>query len=170
MADANGGYSVGQARRVGHQLDELGVVWFEEPVSSDDLEGLASVRAAVRCDVAAGEYAADLYDARALLAVVDCLQLDATRCGGYTGWLRGAALAEGHNQQVSAHCAPSVHAPVAAAVANLRHVEWFADHARLEPLLLDGVPEARGGALHLDTAMPGHGMSLRGDAEKWRIA
>jgi L-alanine-DL-glutamate epimerase-like enolase superfamily enzyme len=169
MADANGGYTPGQARRVGAQLDELGVRWFEEPVSSDDIEGLAAVRAALRCDVAAGEYAADLYDVRALLPVLDCLQLDATRCGGYTGWLRGAALAEAHNLQVSAHCAPSLHAPVAAAVANLRHVEWFADHARLEPLLVDGVPEAAGGVLHLDGAAPGHGMSLRGDAEKWRV-
>jgi hypothetical protein len=54
-------------------------------------------------------------------------------------------------------------------VPNLRHVEWFADHARLEPLLIDGVPEAADGALHLDSAAPGHGMSLRGDAEKWRV-
>ena len=106
MVDANGGYSAGQARRVGAALDELGVSWFEEPVSSDDTAGLASLRAALRCDIAAGEYAADLYDVRALLPVVDCLQLDATRCGGYTGWLRGAALAQAHNLQVSAHCAP----------------------------------------------------------------
>ena len=91
MVDANGAYSIGQARRVGAELDELGVTWFEEPVSSDDTAGLANLRGSLRCDIAAGEYAADLYDVRALLPVVDCLQLDATRCGGYTGWLRGAA-------------------------------------------------------------------------------
>jgi L-alanine-DL-glutamate epimerase-like enolase superfamily enzyme len=54
MVDANGGYSIGQAGRVGAALDVLGVVWFEEPVSSDDIEGLAIVRDALRCDVAAG--------------------------------------------------------------------------------------------------------------------
>ena len=86
MVDANGAYSRGQARRVGAALDDLGVVWFEEPVSSDDLAGLAAVRAATRCDVAAGEYAADVYEAAALCPVVDCLQLDVTRCGGYTGF------------------------------------------------------------------------------------
>ena len=101
--------------------------------------------------------------------MLDCLQLDATRCGGYTGWLRGAALAGAHNLQVSAHCAPSLHAPVAAAVPNLRHVEWFADHARLEPLLAAGTPEVSGGALHPDATAPGHGMSLRPDAERWRV-
>lgn len=167
MVDANGGYRIGAARRVGAALDELGVTWFEEPVSSDDTDGLAALRAALRCDIAAGEYAADLYDMRALIPVVDCLQLDATRCGGFTGWLRGAALAQSQNLQVSAHCAPSLHAFVATAVPNLRHVEWFVDHARLEPLLVDGLPEARGGALHPDGTAPGHGMTLRHDAEKW---
>jgi L-alanine-DL-glutamate epimerase-like enolase superfamily enzyme len=160
MVDANGGYTLGQARRVGSALDELGVVWFEEPVSSDDVDGLAALRAALRCDVTAGEYASDVYEMRALAPVVDCLQLDATRCGGYTGFLRGAALAQAHNLQVSAHCAPSLHACVAAAVPNLRHVEWFADHARLEPLLFDGIPDVRDGALQVGDDRPGHGMSI----------
>jgi L-alanine-DL-glutamate epimerase-like enolase superfamily enzyme len=167
MVDANGGYGIGQARRIGAVLDDLGISWFEEPVSSDDTSGLSNLKATLRCDIAAGEYAADLYDIQALLPVVDCLQLDATRCGGYTGWLRGAALAASHNLQVSAHCAPSLHAWVAAAIPNLRHVEWFADHARLEPLLVNGLPEARSGALHLDTSSPGHGMSIRSQAERW---
>ena len=169
MVDANGAYSGAQARRVGAALDELGVAWFEEPVSSDDTEGLANLRTTLRCDIAAGEYAADMYDVRALLPVVDCLQLDATRCGGYTGWLRGAALAAAHNLQVSAHCAPSLHAVVAAAISNLRHIEWFADHVRLEALLVDGAPRANGGALHFDTLAPGHGMTLGRDATQWRV-
>ena len=91
MVDANGGYTVGQARRIGAELDELGVVWFEEPVSSDDVAGLALLRGVLRCDVAAGEYVADVRDAAGCCPVVDCLQLDVTRCGGYTGWLRCAA-------------------------------------------------------------------------------
>jgi len=170
MVDANGGYTVGQAVRVGAALDEAGVTWFEEPVSCDDRAGLDTVRAAVAADVAAGEYVADLYDARALVGVVDCLQLDATRCGGYTGWLRAAALAQAHNLEVSGHCAPALHAPVAAAVPNLRHVEWFADHARLEPLLADGVPPVRDGAVWLAADLAGHGLTIAAGAEEWRVA
>lgn len=170
MVDANGGYTVGQAIRVGDALDELGVVWFEEPVSSDDTTGLAAAREALTCDVAAGEYAATPDDVRDLLPVVDCLQLDATRCGGYTGWLRGATLAEAAHLQVSAHCAPSLHAAVAAAVPNLRHVEWFVDHARLEPQLLDGIPEVSHGALHPRHDVAGHGMTVSGGAQQWRVA
>lgn len=168
MVDANGGYTRGQARRVGAALDELGVVWFEEPVSSDDVQGLAVTRDALRCDVTAGEYASDVYDASALCSAVDCLQLDATRCGGYTGFLRGSAIAAAHNLEVSGHCAPALHAPVTAAVPNLRHIEWFADHARLEPLLVDGVPEVRDGALVVDPDV-GHGLRLRPDAAQYRI-
>ncbi|HEV7209830.1 MAG TPA: enolase C-terminal domain-like protein, partial [Mycobacteriales bacterium] len=167
MIDANGGYGRGQARRLGAAYDELGVVWFEEPVSSDDLEGLAAIRQALRCDIAAGEYAWDVYDARALCPVVDCLQLDATRITGYTGWLRGAAVAAAHGLQVSAHCAPSLHAVVAAAAPNTRHIEWFADHARLEPLLVDGAPPVADGLIRLGNAF-GHGMTLAAGAERYR--
>jgi L-alanine-DL-glutamate epimerase-like enolase superfamily enzyme len=170
MVDANGGYTGAQARRVGAELDALGVIWFEEPVSSDDLTGLGVVRNAVRCDVAAGEYAADDYDAQALVPVVDCLQLDVTRCGGFTGWLSAAAVAQAHNLDVSGHCAPSLHAQVAAAAPNLRHVEWFVDHARLEPQLVEGAPIVRDGALHVDADRPGHGMSLSARADAHRTS
>lgn len=169
MVDANGGYSAGQARRVGAALDQVGVTWFEEPVSSDDTAGLASVRAAVRCDVAAGEYIADRYDARRLAPVVDCLQLDVTRCGGYTGWLAAASIAAAHNLEVSAHCAPALHVPVAAAVPRLRHLEYFIDHMRLEAELFDGIPVPGGGRLPVTTTRPGHGMAVAERAQRYRI-
>ncbi len=170
MVDANGGYNRGQARRMGAAFDELGVTWFEEPVTSDDLDGLRATRAAVRSDVASGEYVSLPYDAAALCPVVDCLQLDVTRCGGYTGWLANAGVAAAAGLDVSGHCAPALHLPVAAAAANVRHVEWFADHARLEPLLVDGAPAVREGRLTLDRSVPGHGMRLRGSADQWRVA
>jgi L-alanine-DL-glutamate epimerase-like enolase superfamily enzyme len=169
MVDANGGYPPGAARRVGAVLDDLGVVWFEEPVSSDDVDTLAALRGVLRCDVAAGEYLSDAIEAARLAGAVDCLQLDVTRCGGYTGWLRCAAVAAAAGRQVSGHCAPSLHAVVAAAVPELRHVEWFADHARLEPLLVDGAPAVADGTLAVPEG-PGHGMTLAAGAERWRVA
>lgn len=168
MVDANGGYTPGQARRVGRVLDELGVVWFEEPVSSDNVDTLRLLRSVLSCDIAAGEYVSDVREADRLLPAVDCLQLDVTRCGGYTGWLQCAALAAAAGLQVSGHCAPSLHASVAAALPQLRHVEWFADHARLEPLLADGTPPVVDGALEPGHA-PGHGMTPAAGAERWRI-
>lgn len=168
MVDANGAYTAAQARRVGAALDELGVVWFEEPVSSDDLAGLATVRSSVRCTVAAGEYAADQFDAERLCAVVDCLQLDATRCGGYTGFRHAAAVGAAHNLLVSGHCAPALHAPVAAATTNLEHLEYFADHVRLEPLLFDNVPQVQDGCI-VPNRLPGHGYEVAAGAQRYRV-
>lgn len=171
FVDANGGYTRGQARRVGHALDELGVTWFEEPVSSDDLTGLAEMRGVLATDVAAGEYGYDLaYAARMVGAgAVDCLQLDITRIGGITEWQRAAAVAAAAGLQVSGHCAPSLHVAVAAGVPNLRHVEYFTDHARLEPLLFDGVLPVQGGRLVPALDRSGHGLTLRPAAERYRI-
>jgi len=169
--DANGGYSTGQAVRVADEMAGYGVTWFEEPVSSEDLAGLAAVRRQVLPDVAAGEYSWSLADSARLIdaGAVDCLQLDATRCGGITGFLCGAALAAGHCLQVSAHCAPNLHAHVGAATENLRHVEYFHDHQRIEQLLFDGTLDPLGGVLSPDPGQPGLGLEPRiTDAEKYR--
>jgi L-alanine-DL-glutamate epimerase-like enolase superfamily enzyme len=168
--DANGGYTTGQAVRVADRMTGYGVTWFEEPVSSQDLAGLAAVRRQVLPDVAAGEYSWSLADSARLIAAgaVDCLQLDATRCGGFTEFLRGAALAAAHNLQVSGHCAPNLHAHAGVAVPNLRHVEYFHDHQRIERMLFDGALDPEGGIL-TPTHEPGLGMYLREpDAAKYR--
>jgi L-alanine-DL-glutamate epimerase-like enolase superfamily enzyme len=174
FVDANGGYSAKQAVRVGRRLrDDFGVVWFEEPVSSDDLAGLRLVRGQLDLDVTAGEYGYDeTYFARLIGAeAVDCVQIDVTRCGGYPSWLRSAAAAAAAGLHVSGHCAPALHAQVAPAVPNLRHVEYFHDHSRLEPMLFDGVLDPRDGCLWPEGDRPGHGLSLRADAaERWRVA
>jgi L-alanine-DL-glutamate epimerase-like enolase superfamily enzyme len=169
--DANGGYTAGQAVRVAGQMAPYGVTWFEEPVSSQDLAGLAAVRRQVLPDVAAGEYSWSLADSARLIAAgaVDCLQLDVTRCGGITEFLRGSALAAAHNLQVSGHCAPNLHARVGVAVPNLRHVEYFHDHQRIERALFDGALDPDGGTLTPDLDQPGLGLTLRvSDAERYR--
>jgi L-alanine-DL-glutamate epimerase-like enolase superfamily enzyme len=171
--DANGAYDVGTATRMAAALADHDVTWFEEPVSSDDLAGLRQVRAAALADVTAGEYGYDLpYFARMLDAgAVDCLQVDVTRCGGYTEWRRVAALAAARNVEVSAHCAPNLSAPVAAATPNFRHLEWFADHDRIEGKLFDGTLDPDGGTVTPSLQDAGHGISFKdSDAEPYRVA
>ena len=172
FVDANGAYQPKQAIRVARQLSERGVTWFEEPVSSDDLAGLRAVRHGCDIDVAAGEYgySPDYFATMVSAQAVDCLQADATRCGGYTVWLKAAHVAEAHHLQISAHCAPNLHARVASAAVNLRHVEYFHDHARLEELLFDGTLSPKGGSMTPDGS-PGHGLELRAaDAARYRTA
>jgi L-alanine-DL-glutamate epimerase-like enolase superfamily enzyme len=96
FVDANGAYGRKQALAQAEAFAGFGVVWFEEPVSSDDLDGLRLLRdrAPAGMDIAAGEYGFDLYYFRRMLdaGAVDVLQADATRCAGITGFLRVGAL------------------------------------------------------------------------------
>jgi L-alanine-DL-glutamate epimerase-like enolase superfamily enzyme len=172
--DANGAYTAKQAARLGRVMaGDYGVSWFEEPVSSDDLAGLALVRDHYPGDVAAGEYGYTLgYFQRMIAAgAVDCIQADATRCGGFTSWLKVAAVAEAHHLQISGHCAPNLHAHVAVTCPNLRHLEYFHDHERIETMLFDGALPPDGGSLVPRPDVVGHGMTFKeADAEAYRVA
>jgi L-alanine-DL-glutamate epimerase-like enolase superfamily enzyme len=175
MVDANGAYTRQQALKFAFQFADLGATWFEEPVSSDDLDGLHSLRenGPPGLEIAAGEYAYNAYESRALLQrqAVDVLQIDATRCGGYTGFLRAAALAEAWNLPVSAHTAPALHLPVCCAASHCRHIEWFHDHARIEAMLFDGAPVPHDGTIALQAGAAGHGLAFRRDeAERFALS
>ncbi|HEY1688453.1 MAG TPA: enolase C-terminal domain-like protein [Solirubrobacteraceae bacterium] len=169
FVDANGAYSRKQALRFAELFSgQANVSWFEEPVSSDDLEGLRLLRD--RCPagmrIAAGEYGYDLFYFRRMLdaGAVDVLQADVTRCGGITQLLQVGALCAAHGLRLSAHTSPAIHAHVCAAIEPLEHVEYFHDHVRIEQLLFDGAPALRDGALCPDPGTPGMGLTLRGQA------
>ncbi|HVV92304.1 MAG TPA: enolase C-terminal domain-like protein [Hyphomicrobiales bacterium] len=172
--DANGACTRKEALWFAERFADLGVTWFEEPVTSDDLDGLRLVRdrAPAGMNVAAGEYGdAPVYFRRMLAAgAVDVLQADATRCGGYTGFLRAAALADADSLPLSAHTAPALHLPVCCAAPRVMNIEWFHDHVRIEHMLFDGAPEAKDGTIRPDLSQPGHGLALRrADAEAFAI-
>ncbi|HSC51776.1 MAG TPA: enolase C-terminal domain-like protein [Gaiellaceae bacterium] len=171
FVDSNGALAPKQALAWADRFArDWGVTWHEEPVSSADFAGLRLVReqGPAGLDVAAGEYAYVPADFRNLIGCVDCLQADVTRCGGITGFLRAGALADAFELDLSAHCAPSASLAACAAVPRVRHIEWFHDHVRLEPLIFDGVPEPVDGALRPDRSRPGNGLKLkRADAEKF---
>ena len=165
FVDANGAYSRKQALAMAERFAELGVKWFEEPVSSDDLEGLRLLRdrAPAGMDIAAGEYGYDLPYFRHMLeaGAVDVLQADATRCAGITGFMQTVALCQAHCMPLSAHTAPALHMHACCAATPLRHLEYFHDHVRIERMLFDGVPEPVNGELQPDLSRPGLGLELK---------
>jgi len=171
FVDANGAYDRKQALDFAGRFAELDVSWFEEPVSSDDLAGLHLLRdrAPAGMEIAAGEYGYDPFYFRCMIeaGAVDVLQADATRCGGYTGFLKAAHLADAFGVPLSAHTAPALHLPVCCAAPRLRHIEWFHDHVRIERMLFDGVPVPRDGTICPDLAQSGHGLTFKSkDAER----
>lgn len=175
FVDANGAYTRKQALSLASQFHEQNVTWFEEPVSSDDLEGLRMIRnrAPAGMDVAVGEYGySTVYFQRMLDAgAVDVLQADATRCGGFTGFLQAGALCFARSLPLSAHTAPLLHAHVGCAVPSLKHVEYFHDHSRIEKILFDGALDPQRGVLGPDLSRSGLGIELRrGDAARYAVA
>ena len=165
FVDANGAYTPRRAIALAARFHEAGVTWFEEPVPSDDLEGLRVVRERTPApmEVAAGEYGWELVDFRRLLAsgAVDVLQADVTRCQGLTGLLRVGALCDAFGIPLSAHTSPALHAHAGCVLPGVRHVEYFHDHARIERMFFDGAPTPRNGRLRPDTSRPGLGLELR---------
>jgi L-alanine-DL-glutamate epimerase-like enolase superfamily enzyme len=176
FVDANGAYQRKQALALADVFArEADVGWFEEPVSSDDLEGLQLVRGrAPACmEIAAGEYGYTVGYFRQMLnaAAVDVIQADITRCGGVTAWLQIAALAHADHIDLSGHCAPSYHLHAACAAPHFRHLEWFHDHVRIEHMLFDGAPQVKDGLITPDLSRPGLGLQLKeADAEKFARA
>jgi len=175
FVDANGAYSRKQALRQAEAFAGSNVAWFEEPVSSDDLEGLRLIRdrAPAGMEIAAGEYGYDIDYFKRMLAAgaADVLQADATRCAGFTGFLRAATLCQAHHVPLSAHCAPLLHVHICCATPCLRHVEYFYDHVRIERWFFEGNLEPVNGHLKPDLSRPGMGLEWKSaDAEKYRIA
>jgi L-alanine-DL-glutamate epimerase-like enolase superfamily enzyme len=165
FVDANGAYHPKQASTHAQRFADLGVTWFEEPVSSDDLEGLGMVRqhAPSGMEIAAGEYGYDLPYFQAMIAAgaVDVLQADASRCAGITGFLQVAPLCDAMSVPLSAHTAPALHLHPCSALRNLRHIEYFHDHSRTERMMFDGVVAPVDGVLHPDPKRPGLGLELK---------
>jgi L-alanine-DL-glutamate epimerase-like enolase superfamily enzyme len=176
FVDANGGYSRKQALQMAEIFSqESNVSWFEEPRPSDDLEGLRLLRdrGPGGMAIAAGEYGNTPDYFRRMLAAgaVDCLQADTTRCGGFTGFFKVAALCEAFHIPLSAHCAPQLHAHLACCLQPIIHLEYFHDHVRIADLLFDEPLRPEQGRIRPDATRAGLGIVLKSaDARKYELA
>jgi L-alanine-DL-glutamate epimerase-like enolase superfamily enzyme len=129
--DSNNGYSVQGAIRVGRVLEELGYVWFEEPVQHYHVESFAKVAAALDIAVSAGEQEYTLQGIKRLIeAGVDIVQPDIVKTGGFTGLGDMAALARAYGVDLVPHqTQPSVgHTANLHFLASLSHAHHPAEY------------------------------------------
>ena len=102
--DANNGYSVGGAIRVGRALEELGYWWFEEPVQHYHVKAMGEVARKLDITVSAGEQTYTLASLADLIAAgVRMVQPDIVKMGGITGLMRCIALAHAHGVELVPH-------------------------------------------------------------------
>lgn len=105
MVDANHAYNATTAIRVGRQLEELDITWFEEPVPPEDIEGYKEVRRALSIPVSGGEAEFTRFGFYRLLheRAVDIVQPDCGVTGGISEFQKIGVLASIHNTQCYPH-------------------------------------------------------------------
>ena len=102
--DANNGYSIGGAIRVGRVLEELSYWWFEEPVQHYHVKAMGEVARKLDITVSAGEQTYTLAGLADLItAGVRMVQPDIVKMGGITGLIRCIALAHAHGVELVPH-------------------------------------------------------------------
>lgn len=172
LTDANGAYSVAEARRIAKALEPLDVFWFEEPVLPDNYRGHAAVAESTSVPIAAGENEYTRYGFRDLLQEgrVGIINPDAEILGGVTEFMKVAALAQAYDVPIAPHGHQDLHVHLACAVPNGLLVEYY--RPNVDPFATEikvNPPQLRGGEL-VPTQEPGHGIVLDNKAaERFRI-
>jgi galactonate dehydratase len=119
MTDVHGPpwYSVADAIRVGQELEEYDILFYEDPVPPENVDALARVSEAINVPLAAGERSSTVWGFRELIEreIVDVVQPDMGRAGGFLQMRKIAALAEAHHIAVAPH--DGSNGPVAEAAA-----------------------------------------------------
>ncbi|WP_043639061.1 L-talarate/galactarate dehydratase [Nonomuraea candida] len=166
MVDANQQWDRPSALRFGRAVEELGLVWIEEPLDAYDAEGHAQLAAALDTPIATGEMLSSVAEHVRLIEAraADIIQPDAPRVGGITPFLRLATLADHAGLQLAPHFAMEIHLHLAAAYPRepwVEHFEW------LNPLFEERL-ETRDGRMIVPDR-PGLGFTLSEQCRAWVV-
>jgi len=167
MVDANQRWSASEAIRIGKRLQELGVVWFEEPVSTDDIESYIEVTKELDLSVAAGESAYTLRDFKNIITnrCVDVIQINYFRAGGITEWRKIAALTKAWNLPISSQSNIEIQVHLMTSIPNGNIME---DHTLLRNYterVFEQLPKVKNSSIRpLD--VPGIGLALLPEIKK----
>ncbi len=168
MVDVNQRWDVLTNIRVGRQLEEYDLYWYEEPVLADNIQQCAEVARSIDIPVATGENEYTRYGFRDLIEAhaASFLQPDIQRCGGIGEMTRIAHLAAAYDIPIAPHLAPELSIQVLAAIPNAGPAEMV---NTMPPDLFVHPVEIVDGALEVPDR-PGHGIEFREEAvKKYRV-
>lgn len=166
MVDANQQWDRATALRMGRTLDELGLVWIEEPLDAYDVEGHARLTRTLDTPIATGEMLSSVAEHRALIdaRACDIVQPDAPRVGGITQFMRLLTLADEADLDIAPHFAMEIHLHLAACYPRetwVEHFDW------LDPLFNERLETKDGRMIVPDR--PGLGITLSDQARAWTV-
>ena len=167
MIEGHGRFSVETSLEIARALEPFRPAWFEEPVSSENIELLEIIKSRTSVRIAAGER---LYSASDFLRLIsrraaDIVQMDVAHCGGILASKKIAAMAAAQDLSISPHCSIG---PVALAAAlhldmctpNVKFQEAFGEfEANWRDALVNGWNPLGKGVFHVSDA-PGLGVEL----------
>ncbi len=172
MVDANQAWRPAEAIQIGKRLEEYNIYFLEEPVSNNDIPGMAKVAAALDVPIAAGEMEFTRYAFRELLTAgaIDIVQPDPMRNGGITECMKICTLADTWNLPVTSHFYIELMVHVLAAIPNALYLEYIQVFVEsLNEVIVHPV-EVKNGMMQVPQR-PGHGVEFSKEGfNKYRIA
>ena len=167
MVDTNQRLNVRDSIRQAHVLEDLELVWYEEPTLADDIQGIAEIQKHINIPVATGENNYTRWEFRELVerGAARYLMPDVCRANGYSETMRIGRLAAAHSALLSPHVVHELSLHIVGALPNGFLVE-FIDWAPAD--LFEEMPKCKDGHFRIPDR-PGHGMALaKGAREKYR--
>lgn len=127
MVDANQSMTSAEAIRRARDLEDVGVLWFEEPLPADDVAGHERLARSTTVPIAVGEsmYSVGQFAEYLGRGAAGVVQADVARVGGITPWLKIAHLAEAHNVAICPHFLMELHVSLCGAVPNSAYLEYI---------------------------------------------
>jgi L-alanine-DL-glutamate epimerase-like enolase superfamily enzyme len=165
--DANNAFTSATAVQLANRLREYDILLFEEPVLADDIGGLASFKRGTDIPLATGEHEYTVYGARELVSAnaVDILQVDVTRCGGFTELLKIIAISKAWNLGFAPHAMELMHMHIAASFGNALYLERLFLFEDVTNIIFPTAPKPNNGYLEIPNA-PGLGLHVDWDGVK----
>jgi D-arabinonate dehydratase len=167
MVDVNQRLSVRDSIRQAEFLEDLELIWYEEPTLADDIKGISEIQKNIKIPVATGENNYTRWEFRDLIEkkAARYLMPDVCRALGYSETMRIGRMAAAHSVLVSPHVVHELSLHLNGALPNAFLVE-FIDWAPRD--LFEEMPECRDGHFRIPDR-PGHGMALaRGAKDRYR--